>query len=79
MYSLVYRVVYFSLKHKSPIRHSVFTYCEDELPSSLDLGKEQYGGPFTTEQVENGKVFLESYSYWYHLEIFWQLKDPLTV
>ena len=57
-YTLVYRVMCFSLKHKNPIHRSAFTYCEDELPSRLDLGKEKYGGPFTTEQVENVKVFL---------------------
>ena len=28
------------------------------MPSRLDLGKEKYGGPFTTEQVEDVKVFL---------------------
>ena len=56
-YTLVYRVVCFSLKHEHPIRRSAFTYCENELPSRLDLGKEKYGGPFTTEQVENVKVF----------------------
>ena len=57
-YTLVYKVIRFSLKHKNPIHRSAFTYCEDELPSRLDLGKEKYGGPFTTEQVENVKVFL---------------------
>ena len=34
------------------------TYCEDELPTRMDLGKEKYGGPFTTEQVEDVKAFL---------------------
>ena len=29
-----------------------------ELPSRLDLGKHKYGGPFTTEQVEDVKTFL---------------------
>ena len=57
-YRLVYRVIYFARKHTYPIRRSAFTYCEDELPSRLDLGKEKYGGPFTTEQVEDVKVFL---------------------
>ena len=33
-------------------------YCEDELPSRLDVGKEKYGGPFTTEQMEDVKAFL---------------------
>ena len=45
------------MKHKTPIRRSAFTYCEDELPSGMNLGKEKYGGPFTTEQVEDVKAF----------------------
>ena len=57
-YGLVYRVISFARKHRSPIQRSAFTYCEDELPSRLDLGKDKYGGPFTTEQVEDVKVFL---------------------
>ena len=57
-YTLVYNVICFARKHSSPIQRSAFTYCEDELPSRLDFGKEKYGGPFTVEQVENVKVFL---------------------
>ena len=57
-YKLVYRVVKFAAQHKTPIRRSAFTYCEDELPSRMDLGKDKYGGPFTTEQVEDVKAFL---------------------
>ena len=57
-YKLVYNVICFARKHSSPIQRSAFTYCEDELPSRLDFGKEKYGGPFTLEQVENVKVFL---------------------
>ena len=57
-YKLVYKVISFSREHSYPIRRSAFTYCEDELPSRLDLGKEKYGGPFTTEQVEDVKAFL---------------------
>ena len=56
-YKLVHRVTKFARRHKVPIRRSAFTYCEDELPSGLDLGKAKYGGPFTTEQVENVKAF----------------------
>ena len=56
-YKLVYKVVEFAAQHKNAIRRSAFTYCEDELPSRLDLGKEKYGGPFTTEQVEDVKAF----------------------
>ena len=57
-YRLVYKVFKFASNHTNPIRRSAFTYCEDELPSRLDLGKDKYGGPFTTEQVENVKAFL---------------------
>ena len=32
-----------------------FTYCDDERPSRIDYGKQIYGGPFTTEQVEDVK------------------------
>ena len=57
-YKLVYKVIKFAAQHKTPIRRSAFTYCEDELPSRMDLAKEKYGGPFTTEQVEDVKTFL---------------------
>ena len=54
----MYRVVKFAWHHKIPVRRSAFTYCEDEWPSRLDLGKQKYGGPFTVEQVEDVKAFL---------------------
>ena len=57
-YKLVYKVLKFAKDHTNPIHRSAFTYCEDELPSRLDLGKEKYGGPFTSEQVEDVKVFV---------------------
>ena len=56
-YKLVYRVTKFARQHKTPVDRSAFTYCEDEVPMGLDLGKEKYGGPFTTEQVEDVKAF----------------------
>ena len=57
-YKLVYAVVKFTFKHKVPLRRSAFTYCgEDEFPSGMDLGKQKYGGPFTTKQVEDVKAF----------------------
>ena len=48
-YKLVFKVCKFAVNHGHPIHHSAFTYCENELPSRLDLGKDKYGGPFTTE------------------------------
>ena len=56
-FKLIFRVLKYAVKHKHPERRSAFTYCEDELPSRLDFGKSKYGGPFTTEQVEDVKIF----------------------
>ena len=46
------------MKHKYPLHCSAFTYTDDYVPSRLDFAKELYGGPFTTEQVENVKTLL---------------------
>ena len=56
-YKLVYKVTKFARQHMVPVNRSAFTYCEDEVPSGLDLSKTKYGGPFSTEQVEDVKVF----------------------
>ena len=55
-YKLTWGVVHFALQHKKPLRRSAFTFCENSFPSRLDFGKQRYGGPFTTEQVEDVKV-----------------------
>ena len=52
----ILKVLMYVWKHKYPVRRSAFTYGEDP-PSRLDLAKERYGGPFTTEQVEDVKTF----------------------
>ena len=57
-FTLIYKVIQYAIKNKCPQRRSAFTYCEDELPSRIDFGKSKYGGPFTTEQVEDVKTFL---------------------
>ena len=59
IFKQVWKVLSFSRKHKYPLNRSAFTYCEDNVPSRLDLGKEQYGGPFTTEQVEDVRTFFQ--------------------
>ena len=56
-YKLVRKVTSFARKHKIPVQRSAFTYWEEDIPSGLDLGKNKYGGPFTTEQVEDVKAF----------------------
>ena len=56
-YRMVLHVLKFAKKHKYPIQRSAFAYNEDEKPSRIDFAKEKYGGPFTTEEVEDVKTF----------------------
>ena len=53
----IYRVLNYTWNHKVPERRSAFTYWEGDIPPRIDLGKEKYGGPFTTEEVEDTKTF----------------------
>ena len=53
----VYSVLKYAATHKYPARRSALTYWEEDIPSRIDLGKSKYGGPFTTEQVEDVKTF----------------------
>ena len=55
---MVCGVFKFAKSHKHPLRRSVFTHSDDYIPSRLDFAKERFGGPFTTEQVENVKTFI---------------------
>ena len=57
-FKLVMQVIRYTIKTKQPRYRSAFTYCEDEPPVRMDFGKSKYGGPFTTEQVEDVKTFL---------------------
>ena len=57
-YKIVFKILDYARKHNYPVCRSAFTYCDDELPSRLDFAKGNYGGPFTTEQVEDVKTFL---------------------
>ena len=54
----IYQVLKFAAKHKAPLNRSALTYWEENVPSRMDLGKSRYGGPFTTEQVEDMKPIL---------------------
>lgn len=56
-YELVYKVTHFAYKHKLPLKRSAFTYCTEESPSRMDVGKYKFGGPFTNRQVEDVKAF----------------------
>ena len=57
-FKFVYKVIEYAIYTKYPVQRSAFTYWEDDMPSRIDLGKNKYGGPFTTEQVEDVKTFL---------------------
>ena len=54
----IYKLLKYSWNHKVPEMRSSFTYCEENIPPRIDLGKHKYGGPFTTEEVEDTKTFL---------------------
>ena len=56
--STVFKVLKYSVKHKYPQNRSAFTFWEQDTPSRIDIGKNKYGGPFSTEQVEDTKTFL---------------------
>ena len=56
-YKTVYDIMKFAKSHKYPLQRSAFTHCDNKIPSRLDFAKERFGGPFTTEQVENVKTF----------------------
>ena len=57
-YKIVLQVLNFARKHKHPIQRSAMTYCDNKPYKRIDLGKQKYGGPFTTEQVEDVKTLL---------------------
>ena len=52
------QVVAYARQHNHPEQRSALTYWEEKIPTKLDLGKDKYGGPFTTEQVEDVKTCL---------------------
>jgi peptide/histidine transporter 3/4 len=70
---VIYKVTMYALRHKVPSFRSAFTYGE-KSPGRFDLAKQRYGGPFTTEQVEDVKSFgrilvvLISFSGWFYVE-----------
>ncbi len=59
LFRLIHNVLKYASKFKHPRLRSAFTYCEDDPPSRIDFGKSKYGGPFTTEQVEDVKTLFK--------------------
>ena len=56
-FKIIFQVLRYAMKNKYPRLRSAFTYWENKPYSRIDLGKVKYGGPFTTEQVEDVKTF----------------------
>jgi len=54
---LIYKVLYYAAKNKYPRTRSAYSYW-DHKKSQIDWSKMKYGGPFTTEEVEDVKTFL---------------------
>ena len=75
-FKTIYQVLKFAWKHKAPLDRSALTYWEEDVPSRMDLGKSRYGGPFTTEQVEDVKTILRLIPLCLTL---WLLGSTLTV
>ena len=66
---LIYQIIKFAVNHNNIMIRPRSDHCE-ELPSSrLELAKERYGGPFTTNQVEEVKSFCKSFVYYLPLDL----------
>ena len=55
---VVKKVLMYSVKHKRPLRRSAFMFNPSFNPTRIDYAMSYFGGPFTFEQVENVKTFL---------------------
>ena len=55
---VVKKVLMYTVKHKRPVRRSAFTFNPSFNPTRIDYAMSYFGGPFTFEQVENVKTFL---------------------
>ena len=53
---IIYGVLKFAAKHKTPLYQGASPDWFEDTPSRIDFGKSKYGVPFTTEQVENVKT-----------------------
>ena len=78
-YKMVGKVLNFYRKHKYPLQRSAFTYSGEEDPSRIDYAKERYGGPFTTEQVEDVKTFFRILVVLLALGLLFVLEIPASI
>ena len=72
-YKLICQTIKFVVSHKNFLHFRTFNYNDNDLRSRFDLGKEKYGGPFTTSQMEDVK------SFWRIFGIFLSLGPALMV
>ena len=68
---LIYRVMHYAWKNKYPRRRSAFTYSDDKRHSRIDFAKQKFGGPFTTEQVEDVKTFWRIFIFFSIMVLFY--------
>ena len=57
-YKDIWGVLSFARKNAVPLRRSALTYWEDDVPSRINLSKQKYGGPYSSEKVEEVKSTL---------------------
>ena len=55
--TLIFRVLKYAIKNKYPRQRSAFAYWDSQRCSRIDLGKSEFGGPFSTDEVESVKTF----------------------
>ena len=53
---LVHGVLKYAKTHKYPLNRSAFTYNDEEPQNRINFAKKRYGGPYTTEEVEDVKT-----------------------
>ena len=53
----IFHVLKYARKYRYARLRSAFTYWDGERPTRIDFAKARYGGPFSTEQVEDVKTF----------------------
>ena len=58
-FKLVARVLRYAWKNKQPQFRGAFTYQDHTKPSRIDYAKAMFGGPCSSEQVEDVKTFLK--------------------
>ena len=56
-FALIKKVLQYAAKNKYPRLRSAFTYWDDKRYSRIDFAKNEFGGPFTLDQVEDVKTF----------------------